>query len=188
VNTRSVLGVAWLASVLGWLGCGGGSPADVVLPQTVDVTLTLPETRGREHAVQLDLATVEGNVVQLDVVGLELEQITGVAFELLYEPEFLEFVGFSPGDFFGVTSVEGVRVVQASSEVLVGVAAGADQAAPRNGTGRLVALRFRLRQLRDGETQILFGFPNSTAYGVAGVAGQHSFTNATLLTRIRPPG
>lgn len=174
------------AALLAVPACGGGSPSDVVLPDEVDVTLAaLDESVPR--SVELGLASAEGAEVGIQVLARELETSTGVAFELNYDPTFLEFRSAGPGTYFGATSVQGADVVETQPGVLVGVSANEDQGATRNGSGTLLTLQFRLRQLRDAETDLVFGFPESQVYGVSGVAGQHSFSSARLVTRIRAP-
>jgi hypothetical protein len=128
-----------------------------------------------------------GRQITLQVSGAGLEAATGVAFELRYDPELLEFTGSSAGTFFGGDAATGAAVVEADGSLLVGVAAASDQATGRNGSGSLITLRFDLRELRDDQVDLLFGVPQSEVYGPAGVAGQHTFTGARLETRIRAP-
>ncbi len=180
-------GLALLAvAVAAGAGCGGGSPSDIVLPQDVDVTLT-PLGPPGAHAVGLELAGKNGREITLQLSGAGLEGATGVAFELQYDPDLLEFTGSSPGTFFGGDAATGAAVVEADGRLLVGVAAAADQATGRNGAGPLLTLRFQLRELRDAQVDLLFGLPQSEVYGPAGVAGQHTFTGGRLETRIRAP-
>lgn len=189
---RSPLGrrlwrVLALAAAGGLLaGCGGGSPSDVVLPGDVDVTLVSLEEPGA-HAVGLELGPVSGRELTVRVVGIDLENATGVAFELGFDPMLLEFEESGPGSFFGQGSVRGVNVVEGSPGRLVGVAAAPDQSQPQSGNGPLVTLQFQLKQLRDDSVDLIFAVPASLVYGPAGVAGQHTFSSAQLTTRIRPP-
>jgi hypothetical protein len=175
-----------IAATSSWLGCGGGSPSDVVLPDQVDVTLT-PLEAPVPRSVGLELAAASGRDLSLQVVGQGLEAATGVAFELRYDPGFLEFTGAGPGTFFGPAAVVGASVVEAAPGRLVGVAAGADQVQGRSGSGTLLTLQFRLRQLRDVDLPLIFEVPESLVYGPDGVAGQHVFTSAQLISRIRAP-
>jgi hypothetical protein len=185
VDSASLLAGTVVAAAL-WLGCGGGSPSDVVLPQEVDVTL-VPQQDLVPRTVNLDLAAASGRDLSVRLLGTELEGVTGVAFELRYDPVLLEFRGVGPGTFFGQGAVLGAEVVEAAPGRLVGVAAGADQTVGRSGSGSLLTLQFRLLQLRDGETPLGFGAPESRAYDAAGTAGQHAFIGARLVTRIRAP-
>jgi hypothetical protein len=177
-------GLAALAAL--WVGCGGGSPSDVVLPEDVDVTLE-PIGTPAAHDVGFTLGGKDGREITLMVAGTGLAGATGVAFELHYDPDFLDFVSASSNAFFGSGSVSTARPVQGAAGVLVGVAAATDQTTGRNGSGALVTLRFRLRELRDGETDLIFGVPQSLVYAPAGVAGEHTFTGGRLVTRIRAP-
>ena len=176
------LSVVLLGAGIG--GCGGGSPSDVVLPDEVDVTLASTE-EPVPRSVELGLASAEGDDVGVQVLARDVDASTGVAFELRYDPTFLEFRSAGPGTFFGGTSVQGANVVETQPGVLVGVTAAEDQTAPQSGSGTLLTLQFRLRQLRDGQTDLQFAVPESQVYGTNGVAGQHSFTSARLVTRIR---
>ena len=170
-----------------WTGCGGGSPADTVPPDDVELTLVpLGEPAPRSVGLVLGPRPSTGEV-NLELVGAELEAATGVAFELRYDAAFLEFTGVGSAAFFGTDAVWGAEVVEAAPGRLVGVAATPDQTAGRGGSGPVLSLRFRLKQLRDGESSLTFGVPESLVYGPAGVAGQHVFVGAQLVTRIRPP-
>jgi hypothetical protein len=82
----------------------------------------------------------------------------------------------------------GAAVVVADDRRIVGVAAASDQSTGRSGSGSLLSLRFRLRELRDAQVDLIFGVPQSEVYSPAGAAGQHTFTGGRLETRIRPPG
>ena len=166
------------------LGCGGGSPSDVVPPDEVDVSIS-PVQQPAARSLRLELAAASGPDLGIQLVGQDLEGATGVAFELRYDDAFLEFTGAGPGTFFGSNAVLGANVVETAPGVLVGVAATPDQANGVNGSGTLLTLQFQLRQLRDNETLLSFGVPQSLVYGPGGVAGNHSFTDARLVTRIR---
>ena len=183
---RALSLAALLAAAAAWLGCGGGSPSDIVPPGAVDVTLVLLD-EPVPRSVQLELASAEGLDVTLRVVGAELEDATGVAFELEYDPALLEFRGAEPGGLFGPGAAVGAGIVQGAPGRLVGVSARADQTQGLSGSGAVATLNFRLKQLRDSESTLIFGVPESLVYGPAGVAGQHAFLTARLVTRIRPP-
>jgi hypothetical protein len=174
---------AALAVVPAILGCGGGSPSDIVLPEQVDVSfigLQAPAPR----SVGLELAASDGRQVSLGVVALELESASGIAFELLYDAAMLEFAGMAPGTFFGSSAVVGASVVEAAPGRLVGVAASSDQASALNGSGTLLVLSFRLTQLRDAETGFVFAANESLVYGPEGPANGNAFTGGQLVTRI----
>jgi hypothetical protein len=167
-------------------GCGGGSPSDLVLPQDVEVTVRPSGVPG-PHSVGLEYVAKSGREITLQLSGLSLEAATGVAFEIRFDNALLEFVGSSPGTFFGADAVTGAAVSENDAAVVVGVAAAADQSVGRSGSGPLITLRFRLRELRDAEDDLVFGTPQSQVYGPAGIAGQHTFTGAILTTRIQAP-
>ena len=183
---RKVYGALIVVAFASGIGCGGGSPSDIVLPDDVDVTLT-PIGAPGAHSVGLELVGKSGRQITLQLSGVGLEAATGVAFELRYDPDLLEFTGSSTGSFFGANPAAGAAVVEADGSLLVGVAAAADQATGRNGSGPLITLRFDLRELRDDQVDLIFGTPQSEVYGPAGVAGQHTFTGGRLETRIRAP-
>lgn len=180
-----ILGVA-LAAAVGGLGCGGGSPSDILNPSEVDVTLT-PIGEPGANSVGLELAGADGPTLSLRVQATGLESATGVAFELRYDTQILEFTGATGGAFFGTGAVAGARVVENEPGKLVGVAAAANQGEGRSGSGTLLTLAFRLKQLRDTQSGLIFGAAESLVYGPAGVAGQHSFSSAQLVTLIRSP-
>jgi hypothetical protein len=175
-----------LAAAAYWLGCGGGSPSDVVIPQDVEVTLAPVEVPG-PRSVTLALKAASGREIALDLIGLDMENATGVAFDLEYDPNFLEFVGADPGEFFGPGAVAGAGNLEDGPGRLVGVAAVFDQAVGRSGSGALLTFRFRLRELRDGITNLIFEVPQSVVYGPDSSVSQHVFTGARLVTRIRLP-
>ncbi len=181
----------WLAPVMlaaaSWLGCGGGSPSDVVVPQEVEVTVAPVELAG-PRSITVSLAAASGRELSLDVVGREIEGATGVAFDLDYDPAVLEFTAAEAGPFFGPGAVAGAGVVQDNPSRLVGVATTFDQAAGRSGSGALLRLRFRFKELRDGTTNLFFQIPQSLVYGPDGSLDRHLFTGVRLVTRIRLPG
>ncbi len=167
-------------------GCGGGSPSDLVLPQDVEVTVRPSGVPG-PHSVGLEYVGKNGREITLQLSGVSLEEATGVAFEIRFDDQLLEFAGSSPGTFFGADAVTGAAVSESDAAVVVGVAAAADQSVGRSGSGTLITLRVRLRELRDAENDLVFGAPQSQVYGPAGIAGQHTFTGAVLTTRIQAP-
>jgi hypothetical protein len=183
---RGWRGAALVIFLLQAVGCGGGSPSDVVLPEEVDVTLLSAAPVGPK-TVSLDLASANGRDVGLRVLATDFAAVTGVAFEVAYDDALLEFVGAGPGTFFGEANVSGADVVEDSPGRVVAVAAGTDQTVARDGGGTLLTLQFRLKRLRDGETPLSFGVPQSLVYGPAGVADGYVFTAASLITRIREP-
>ncbi|MBA3556735.1 MAG: hypothetical protein H0W29_18550, partial [Gemmatimonadales bacterium] len=135
----------------------------------------------------LELADASGRGVSVRLTGRDLEDVTGVAFELSYDAEILEYAGASAGSYFGTAPVTGARVVERAPGRLVGVAAGMEQASGRSGSGELVRLNFRLLRLRDTQTTLGFATPQSLVYGPAGPTPQQTFINAQLVTRIRAP-
>ncbi|HEY7529166.1 MAG TPA: cohesin domain-containing protein [Gemmatimonadota bacterium] len=173
-----------LALALAAAGCGGGSSSDILSPRGVGVSLQPLETVGLP-AVALELAAVSGSELALELSGSGLEGAAGVVFELRYDPALLEFTGVGPGTFFGDGSRIGAEVTETEPGVLVGVAAGSDPGEGRNGSGALLTLGFRLRQLRDAETTLVFGAEESAVYGTETIQGQHAFIGARLVTRIR---
>jgi hypothetical protein len=183
--SKAVFGGVLALGLWSVIGCGGGSPSDVVLPDAVDVSL-LPEGAIAAPSVTLELSAASGRDIGIAVQAVGLAGATGVAFELDYDPAVLEFVGIGPGTFFGQGGVVGAENVEGAPGKLVGVAGSVDQS-PFQGTGLLLTLQFRLRQLRDGETTLIFGVPQSLVYGTDGAAGAQSFTGARLLMRIRAP-
>lgn len=179
-----ILAVA-LSAVSG-TGCGGGSPSDIVPPGAVDVVLT-PLTEVLPGSVSLELAGASGRDLSIRVEAVQLDSVAGVAFELRYDPALLDFTGIAPGVFLGAEAVLGANVVEAAPGVLVGVATLPDPSVLRSGSGALLTLLFRLEQLRDAETTLVFGVPQSTVYARGGPAEGDGFTGARLVTLIRPP-
>jgi hypothetical protein len=168
----------------GWiLACGGGSASDVLPPESVSVTFDGPGANPRSVGLQLVSAT--DRELEVDVVATSLEHVTGVAFELDYDPGLLEFVESTPGSFFGADGLARAAAVEGSPGQLVGVAAAADQRADRSGTGVLVTLSFRLRELRDADSPLTFRLPESQMYGAPGSTMTQDFASARLITRIR---
>jgi hypothetical protein len=155
-----------------------------VTPRAVSVSLQ-PLESSSLPAVSLELAAVSGADLALELSGSSLEEATGVVFELRYDPALLEFTGLGPGTFFGDGAKLGADVTEEEPGVLVGVAAAPDPVEGRTGSGALLTLGFRLRQLRDAETTLVFGSAESAVYGPTAIAGQHAFVGARLVTRIR---
>jgi hypothetical protein len=183
---RACVFLAALATLWSAAACGGGSPSDIVLPEEVEVSLT-PVASPASRAVTLTLAATTGRDLSLQLVAVELAEATGVAFELSFDPALLEFRGLGPGAYFGENAVLGSDVVEDLAGHIVGVAGAADQSAGRSGSGTLLTLQFRLRQLRDGQSTLTFELPQSIVYGVAGPSSEHTFVGARLDTRIREP-
>lgn len=180
----SLLAIA-LSAVAG-AGCGGGSPSDIVPPGAVDVVLS-PLTEVPPGSVSLELAGASGRDLSIRVEAVQLDSMAGVAFELRYDPALLDFTGIAPGVFLGADAVLGANVVEAAPGLLVGVATLPDPSILRSGSGGLLTLLFRLKQLRDAETTLVFGVPQSTVYARGGPAEGDGFTGARLVTLIRPP-
>jgi hypothetical protein len=181
---RAATGLVVASIVAATAACGGGSPSDIVTPRAVGVSLQPLETVGLP-AVALELSAVSGSELALELPGSGLEDATGVVFELRYDPALLEFTGVGPGTFFGESARLGADVTEAAPGVLVGVAAAPEPDEGRNGSGALLTLGFRLRQLRDAETTLVFGNEESAVYGPETIEGQHAFVGARLVTRIR---
>jgi hypothetical protein len=175
---------AGLLVAAGGLGCGGGSPSDVLLPSLVEVTFDGPRAP-EARSIVLELASASGRDVAVNVVAVGLEEVTGVAFELDYDPALLEFVGSAPGVFFGPTAVARAAVVEAAPGRLVGVSASPEQTQTRSGSGTVLTLAFQLRQLRDAESVLAFRSPESQIYGTGGSLEARAFTGGRLVTRIQ---
>jgi hypothetical protein len=174
---------AWFMTAGSIVACGGGSATDVVLPESVTVTFDgLP---GGARSVGLQLVSATDREMEVNVVATSLEHVTGVAFELDYDPGLLEFVESTPGSFFGAGGLARAAAVEGAPGQLVGVAAAADQSEDRSGSGVLLTLAFRLRELRDADSQLTFRLPESEVYGAPGFTTAQEFANARLITRIR---
>ncbi len=114
--------------------------------------------------VLFELEEIGGGDVNV-LVGLQAMDVSvlGMGFELEFNPEKLEYLGFAEGDFFESGGDEPIYLVSVDEgKIVVGVSLKGGDVLPEGG-GEVVKLNFRKRGAEDGE----YGF----AYSDGVVAG-----------------
>jgi hypothetical protein len=159
-------------------GGGGGTPP----PPTVNEGFTLtPSSAGAPAVVLAEGSGTTTSVLDLEIQAQGMTDLYGVAFDLTYPQNLMDFEAFSEGDFLSSGGLDTVlRVFESEpGRIVVGVTRLGAQPG-QAGSGELLTLRFRATTPGSGS----FRFENAEAFRSGGNALGANFADATVQVRL----
>lgn len=181
-RSLSVLAALLLLVAAACGGGGGGGGGGGTPPPTVDEGFTLtPSSAGTPAVVLAEGSGTTTTVLDLEVRAQGMNDLYGVAFELVYPQALMDFEAFSEGDFLMSGGLDTVLRVFESEPGRIVIGLTRLGARPgQAGSGELLTLRFRATGSGSGS----FTFDNAEAFRSGGDPLGANFADATVQVRL----
>lgn len=148
IHWTVVIAITTLALTLACSGGGGNVPTDEIIEpgELADFTPANPNPGANSVSVQ---GSVTSNIAVLSVMVTGTAGVYGASFDLIFDPDIAEFVGYLPGNLLEAGGQQVVYQVNAhhAGRVIVGVARTTGTGIDAGVSTALIELRLRVKRL-----------------------------------------